>query len=135
MDRFHFYGKQPAMVKNGNLHIPQAVKSFYELNKDYVGIDEIVGKYKSVLVNPVDEFSRKPDLTITLEKLVLNGKTVGLKLPAEFRAHLGIGSEADVLLVGYGSDFGIWKPKDFEEYESSVSREPIMAGLDRAGIK
>ncbi|MBI2649793.1 division/cell wall cluster transcriptional repressor MraZ [Candidatus Woesearchaeota archaeon] len=133
-NEFHFYGKQPAMVKNGGLHIPQAVKSFYEVNKDYVGIDEIVGKYKYVLVNPVEEFSRKQDLVITLEKLVLNGRTIGLKLPAEFRTHLGIGSDADVLLVGYGSNFGIWKPKDFEEYVSSVSDEEIRAVLLQAGI-
>lgn len=134
-NEFHFRGKVTAIVRNGSLHIPPAIKSFYELAKDYVASDEVVRNYKSITIYPVDEFPKKPGLSITLEKLVLNDRAVGLKLPIELREHLGIGSEADVLLVGYGSNFGVWKPRDFEEYDSSVSNEEIRAVLFRAGIK
>jgi len=132
---FYFYGKEPAKVKNGNLYIPPTIKSFYKLAKDYVASNEVVENYKSITIYPVDEFHKKPNSTIALEKLVLDDRTVGLKLPTELRDHLGIVSEADVLLVGYGNNFGVWKPRDFEEHASSVSDEEIRAALFQAGVK
>ena len=143
-NRFSFYGRELAAVKNGNLYMPRAVKSFYESDADYVLVKDVDEPCNYLTVHPTDEFRIKPDVKIVpegnkpyeqLEKLVVNGTTKGLKLHDDYIRYLGIGKESQVLLVGYGSNFGIWKPKDFVKIDSSVSNEEIRAVLFEAGIK
>ena len=141
MTKFIFYGRLPSQIKNGNLHIPDSLRSFYKCDRDYVLKKGILDKFRFLAIHPIEEVptvqevGTTNDLSEPLEKLVVNGFTRGLKLHGEFREHLAVGKEADILLVGYGNLFDVWKPKDFEECQSSMSNEKIRTVLFEADIK
>ncbi|MBI2658105.1 hypothetical protein HYX08_05425 [Candidatus Woesearchaeota archaeon] len=141
--KFIFYGRVPSRVTEGNLHIPEAVRSFYECDKDYVLEKENSSGFNYLIVHPIEEVLKNPQenlelpegSSVPLEKLIINGMTRGLKLPERFRGHLGIGKDAQVLLIGYGKRFGIWRSEDFKIFGDSMGVEQMMEKLAGLNIR
>lgn len=142
VQRAHYSGRETATVLNGNLTIPRTFRGFYDADRDYWLVKAVTKNYNHLDIYPTEEISDKTQARlitddvegILLEKLANNGMTAGLKLSQDAVQHLGVKVRDKVVIMGYGSCFGLWKPDDLKKYESSVSPARIVAVLADSGV-
>jgi len=85
-DKLSFHGSIDSRVLDNVLYIPRL---FTPLDGNYALRKESIGPYKFLKIFPRQEATDEDDET-PLEKLVLDRRTLGLKLPPSSLEHLGI---------------------------------------------
>ena len=138
---FRYRGRADAQIVNGVLYIPREVEDFHKLMRAYVLQEEETEGYRYLGVYPKDELikdllsegnanKRLPNKFVPLEKVVRRDGTKGLRLPPHFLEYLHLERNSTTKIIGGGGPyFEVWKPEDFEKYESLADLEGVMSAL------
>ena len=144
--QFRYVGRADARVVNGVLCIPREMQDFYNLKRGYILREEETNGYRYLAVYPKKELSgglltdkntskKLPKKFVPLEKIVRKDGTKGLKFPLHSFEYLHLERDSVAKIIGGGGTyFEVWKPEDFEKYESIADLEGAMSVLAQRGI-
>ena len=134
MENEFYYAKNDRLklgsqVLFGLLIIPNRVRPFFDLNRDYAVVNSIEDQYKAVELYPTKD---NPEIS---SSMIVQKKPAGLILPKSSIDHLAL-TPADNLvhLIGMGKYLQVLREDDWRKYIWNADNKEAMAAIARKGI-
>ena len=139
MNEQNFYSTRNARIRSRVLEVPLGLRAFYASNCLYTLQEIRECGYRLLIIAQKQALNEDTQNSTNLETVVRKNGARGLRLPQSSLTHLDLQDSSKrkyhkVKIIGDGSYFEVWKPEDFQIYQSKERIEDLLSLLENEGI-